>query len=228
LTFGWTYVLVLFMSRISEKRARAEAMLGELAELGLMLARELAVEARAAEDAGERAALVDAFHKTSRTVRLTLALDFKLERDAAREAREEQALAEQREAQAQAAAEAAAEAARAAERAAAPAPPVNPVRRQKDRVRGVLNRLLWTESEGDAETYDVLTEDLDVRLAEAARAEGFADMPVEVLAQRLKADMGLSGALVVTTAERLCAPAAQSRPVPTLAPTPTPPATDTG
>jgi hypothetical protein len=207
-------------------------MLGELAELGLMLARELAVEARAAEDAGERAALVDAFHKTSRAVRLTLALDFKLERDAAREAREEQALAERREAQvqatAQAAAQAAAEAAQAAERAAAPAPPVNPVRRQKDRVRGVLNRLLWTESEGDAETYDVLTEDLDVRLAEAARAEGFIDMPVEVLAQRLKADMGLSGALVVTTAERLCAPAAQSRPIPPRAPPLTPPAADTG
>jgi hypothetical protein len=207
-------------------------MLGELAELGLMLARELAVEARAAEDAGERVALADAFQKTSRAVRLTLALDFKLERDAAREAREEQALAEQRAAQVQAAAQveaqAAAEAAQAAERAAAPAPPVNPVRRQKDRVRGVLNRLLWTESEGDAETYDVLTEDLDVRLAEAARAEGFIDMPVEVLAQRLKADMGLTGALVVTTAERLCAPATQSSPVPARAPSLTPPAADTG
>jgi hypothetical protein len=203
-------------------------MLGELAELGLMLARELAVEARAAEDAGERVALADAFQKTSRAVRLTLALDFKLERDAAREAREEQALAEQRAAQAQAAAEVAAEATLAAERAAAPAPPVNPVRRQKDRVRGVLNRLLWTESEGDAETYDVLTEDLDVRLAEAARAEGFIDMPVEVLAQRLKADMGLTGALVVTTAERLCAPSAQSSPVPARAPSLAPPAADTG
>ncbi|HEY1929639.1 MAG TPA: hypothetical protein VGG92_19400 [Caulobacteraceae bacterium] len=194
-------------------------MLGELAELGLMLARELAVEARAAEDAGERVALADAFQKTSRAVRLTLALDFKLERDAAREAREEQALAERREAQVQAEAQALAEAALAAERASAPAPPVNPVRRHKDRVRGVLNRLLWTESEGDTETYDVLMEDLDVRLAEAARAEGFTDMPVELLAQRLKADMGLAGALVVTTAERLCAPAVRPPLAPPLADT---------
>ena len=52
-----------------------------------MLARELAVCARASEDAGEAGALAGAFQKTLRAVRLTMALDLKLDRDAAREAR---------------------------------------------------------------------------------------------------------------------------------------------
>src|SRR3569623_3083166 len=76
------------MSGAADKRARAEAMLGELAELGLMLARDLAVQARAAEDAQEKVALAAAFQKTSRAVRLTLALDFQLDRQAARADRE--------------------------------------------------------------------------------------------------------------------------------------------
>ncbi|THD59135.1 hypothetical protein [Phenylobacterium sp.] len=179
------------MPRNTEKQARAEAMLGELAELGLMLARDLAVQARAAEDPEEKVALVAAFQKTSRAVRLTLALDFKLGREAACEARQDQEIAERREAAAQAEAEACA--------------PEDPVEQHGRRVRGVLNRLLWTESEGDEEEFDVLRRDLDVRLSEAARLEGFTDIPVEVLAHRLKADMRLGGDLVVTTAARLAA-----------------------
>src|SRR5438105_15721660 len=68
----------------TEKRARAEAMLGEVAELALMVTRELAVRVRESEDVDQTVALADAFQKVSRVVRLTLALDFKLERDAAR------------------------------------------------------------------------------------------------------------------------------------------------
>src|SRR5436305_13220449 len=75
------------MSGQAEKRARAEAMLGELAEHALMVAKELAVRVRETEDAGEAVELAGAFQKVSRVVRLTLALDFKLERDVAREAR---------------------------------------------------------------------------------------------------------------------------------------------
>ena len=77
------------MSIQSEKQARAEAMLGELAEHGLMVAKDLAVRVRETEDHGQAAALADAFQKVSRVVRLTLALDFKLDRDAAREDREQ-------------------------------------------------------------------------------------------------------------------------------------------
>src|SRR5512140_2079321 len=112
-------------------------MLGVLADLSLMVARELAVRVRESEDAGETVALAGAYQKMSRVVRLTLALDAKLERDAAREA------AEQAQASAKAQARAETEAgfaARAAERA-------HPVEAKKARVRGLLNRLLWTESE---------------------------------------------------------------------------------
>jgi hypothetical protein len=200
LTFGLLFVLVLFMSSDAAKQERAEQMLGELAELGLMLARDLATQARAAEDTQEKVALIEAFQKTSRAVRLTLALDFKLARTASRDAAEAA-----RDAEAQAADAAlresrimkAAEAAHLAMTAPAPA------EIQKRRVRNVLNRLLWTEAEGDQEDYEVLLEDLDARLYEAEDAPGFADMPIEALAQKLKADMRLTGELVVTTAERL-------------------------
>jgi hypothetical protein len=202
------------MAHADAKLERAEQVLGELTELGLMLARDLATEARAAEDAGEKVALTVAFQKTSRAVRLTLALDFKLARDAARDAAEaareakaaadDTALRESRIMQA----------ARAAHLAMTDP---SPAEIQKRRVRGVLNRLVWDESEGDQEEYDVLVEDLDARLYEAEDAPGFADLPIEVLAQKLKADMRLSGELVVTTAERL---------VPANAPLP--PLADTG
>ncbi|MGZ6019344.1 MAG: hypothetical protein ACXWKO_11785, partial [Phenylobacterium sp.] len=173
---------------------------GELAELGLMLARDLAVQAREAETPEDKAAMADAFQKTSRTVRLTLALDAKLDRDAARDARE-------------AAREAAAEAAdaqlresriiKAAQAARVSLTDPTPEENQKRRVRQVLNRLLWNESERDQEEYEVLLEDLDARLYEAEDAPGFADMPIEVLAQKLKADMRISGELVVTTAQSI-------------------------
>src|SRR5438045_6474526 len=84
----------------TEKRARAEAMLGEIAELALVVARELAVRVRESEDVDQTVALADAFQKVSRVVRLTLALDFKLERDAARDARDAARVAEKAEADA--------------------------------------------------------------------------------------------------------------------------------
>jgi len=74
------------MASATAKRERAEAILGELAELSLMLARDLAAHAREAEDADEKVALAAAFQKMARTARLTLALDAKLDRDAARDA----------------------------------------------------------------------------------------------------------------------------------------------
>jgi len=182
----------------SAKQERVEQILGELTELGLMLARDLAVAAREAEAPQDKAALNQAFQRTSRTVRLTLALDAKLDRDAARDARD-------------AAREAAAEAAdaqlresrvmRAAEGARVEMTDPSPAEAQKRRVKAVLNRLLWTESEGDEEEYEVLLEDLDARLCEAGHAPGFADLPIEVLAARLASDMRLSGELVVTTAQ---------------------------
>ncbi len=188
------------MSDGSAKRERAQEILGELAELGLMLARDLATQARACEGVEEKVALVAAFQKTSRAVRLTLALGGQLDRQAAKDARE-------------AAKDAAAIAAdaqlresrilKAAEAAHVSLTRPTPEQIQKRRVKAVLNRLLWNEAEGDQEDYDILCEDLDARLWEIEDAPGFADLPIEVLAVRLAADMRLAGDLVVTTAERI-------------------------
>jgi hypothetical protein len=176
------------MSTPAEKRGRSEAILGELAELGLMLARELATQARACEEPEQQVALVDAFHKTSRAVRLTLALDAKLDRDAAREARDAACDAETR--------------ARRAEGAvrAAPAEPT-PRDARKARVRNLTRRLLWNESEGDVDEYDALMDDLDARLHEAALAADFEALPVETVARSIAADMGLSGEIVLSLRE---------------------------
>jgi len=175
----------------SEKQARAEAMLGELAELGLMVARELAVRTRESEDVEQTVALADTFQKVSRVVRLTLALEFKLDRDAARAAREaEQIVAET----------ARADAARAA-LAPRPARAPTAAEARKERVGKLLHRLLWNESEGDTEEFDILQEDLRVRLDEAALNDDFATLPVEAIARRIVADMGLSGELTLSLGE---------------------------
>jgi len=172
-----------------QKQARAEAMLGELAELGLMVAKDLAVRVRECEDPEQAVALANAFQKASRVVRLTLALDFKLDRDLAREAREaERAQAET----------VRADAARAA---LAPGPAPTPVEARKARVGKLLHRLLWNEAEGDSEEFEVLQEDLSARLAEAALSPDFEAIPIETLARRVIADMELSGELTLSLCE---------------------------
>ena len=129
------------MTSHPEKLARAEAMLGELAELSLMVARELAVRVRESEDADETVALAGAFDKTTRVVRLTLALDAKLTRDAARDATDEAREARELAAGADAEAARAAERRRAEEAAAARAArPADPVEARKRRVRGLMDR----------------------------------------------------------------------------------------
>jgi hypothetical protein len=176
------------MSSSTEKRGRSEAILGELAELGLMLARELAAQARTCEDPTQQVALVEAFHKTSRAVRLTLALDVKLDRDAACEARD--------------AARDAEAVARRVENAAKAAPEApTPADRRKARIRNLMRRLLWNESEGDADEYDALMDDLDARLYEASLTPDFKTLPVETVARRIAADMGLSGEIVLSLCE---------------------------
>ena len=142
------------MPRNTDKQARTEAMLGELAELALMVSRDLAVRARESEDAQEAAALAQAFQKTSRVVRLTLALSFKLDRDAARDALEEARAARDEQAQA-----AKAEAQRATAR----------LNQHMGRVRARFERLIWAETEDEDEASDLFDE-LEARLCEESRA----------------------------------------------------------
>jgi hypothetical protein len=61
--------------------------------------------------------------------------------------------------------------------------------------------LLWTESEGDEETFEVLTDDLTARLEEAARDPEFQRLPIEVVARRVARDMGLPGELTLSLRE---------------------------
>jgi hypothetical protein len=106
---------------------------GELAELGLMVAKELAVRLRETEDAA------------------TLARD--------------------------------------------------PIRARKKRVSNLLHRLLWNESEGDSEEFEILRDDLSARLDEADRNADFETLPIETLARRVISDMGLSGELTLSVCE---------------------------
>ena len=197
------------MTRQPEKQARAEAMLGELAELGLMVARELAVRVRETEDAADAVALAGAFHQATRVVRLTLALDAKLERDAARDAA---AGAQAARAEAEAEADRAADRRRAEARAAKAAEPADPVEVRKDRVRGLMNRLLWNESESEEEEYEVLVADLNARLDEAALSGDFESLPIETLARRIIADMGVRGRFALSLGEAPARDAPQRTP----------------
>ena len=185
------------MSRQPEKQARVEAMLGELAELSLMVARELAVRLRESADTDETVALAGAFSKVTRVMRLTLALDAKLERDAARDAA----------AETRAALEAHTAADAGAARAAKAETSAYPIEGRKARVRGVMERLLWNESEGDYQDVEVLIEGLNARLDEAALRPDFTALPVETLARRIIADLNLSGDCALSLGEPKPAPA---------------------
>jgi hypothetical protein len=178
-------------------------MLGELAEVSLMVAKELATRLRESEDVDQTVALADAFQKVSRVVRLTLALDFKLDRDATRDARDAARVVEKAEA------DAVTQRRLAALGLLAPGAAQGPVEARKTRVSNLVNRLLWNECEGDSEDYEVLFDDLTARLDEAALSADFETLPIEVLARRVIADMGLSGDLTLSLSET---PAADAPP----------------
>jgi len=170
------------------RRERQDAVLAELSELGLSLARELHARAMAAQTPAEAEKLALAFQRVSRGVRQTFALELKIER-ARREA--------EREAHA-------ADPAGPAPEPAPPSPADQAHRRgaeRKARVRGALYRLMWDEAERDEEEFDILDHDLEMRLGEAARREDFLDLPIETLIRQIKSDMGLCGELIITTCD---------------------------
>jgi hypothetical protein len=181
------------MSDATAKRERQDAVLAELSELGLTLARELHARALAAETTQEAEKLALAFQRVSRGVRQTFALELKLER-----ARNE----DDREAERQARLSA-------ADPACADEEPVDPevaatqarYGERFRRVRGALNRLMWDEADRDEDEFEILSEDLENRLDEAARREDFLDAPIDTLIRQIKSDMGLSGDLRLTACE---------------------------
>lgn len=124
-------------------------MLGELAEMTLVLARDLQQSALVAEDHDEKVRLAGAFHRIGRGLRQTLALHARVERDAERAIHED--------------------AATAAEAAVARR------KRRKAHIKGAVERLIWTEhdaSEEESDGHD-LAERLDSLLDAEAELEGF-------------------------------------------------------
>lgn len=140
---------------------RHRLILGELADMSLSLARRLHEEAMAADPA-QAEGLVLAFQRVSRSLRQTLALEARLERERTRAIIEAARLAEE-------------------ERRT----------RRSDRrgqVKAVLSQLIWTEAER-WETSDLLAE-LERRVEAHCLDEAFIAAPVEAVIARLRAELG--------------------------------------
>jgi hypothetical protein len=144
---------------------RHSRVLAELSELGLSLARDLHARALAAEDLSEAAGLSLAFHRISRSVRQSLALEARLVRERERRADAERAQA--------------AEGTSALRHA------------RKARVRAAVERLVWTETE-DEDEAERLIEDLGNLLDEEALAPAFLEGSVEVQIERIRRALGLA------------------------------------
>ena len=83
------------MFTAAEKRERQDRILAELSELGAALARDLQARTLAATDIAEASDLGLAFQRVSRSVRQTLALGAKLDRDQQRADREDRTEAQE-------------------------------------------------------------------------------------------------------------------------------------
>ena len=142
---------------------RDAAILSELAELGLTLARDLHTRALAADTPEQAADLAQAFHAVGRSVRQTLALEARLHRDHQRADREDR-LDAQRQANSR-----------------------NLIR--KAQLRSAVEGVIWTEYEGtEAEN---LLDDLDHHLDEAILYDDFTSDPVETHIQRICSQLDL-------------------------------------
>ncbi len=164
LTNGDLHVLVLFMDAAPDMAERHGAILARLADLGMSLAEDLHARARAAKDDAVAGELSLAFHRISRSLRQTLALDAQLERERKLAARE-------------AANDAARETLARAHRKRAP-------------IRKAIAPLVWAEHEGDE--AESRLEDLEAWISEASEDEAFLDDPVETLIARIRGNMGLA------------------------------------
>jgi hypothetical protein len=155
------------MSSAAEMAERQGRMLAELAELGLTLARELQARALSADTPAEAAQLAEAFHRIGRSVRQSLALEAKLNRDAQREAREQHEL-EARETEARRAA-------------------------RKTQLRKGVERLIWDEVE-EPEVADAMLRDAPHFVEREAESEAFLDEPVEAQIARIREVLGVDEA----------------------------------
>ena len=155
-----------------EMAERHGRMLGRLSELGMSLAEGMHAQVATAMEAGDPKAVAEltlTFHRVSRSVRQSIALEAKLVRDAARAEREAADEAERK-------------------RTAILRDPVAMVRR-KAAVREAIERLIWTEREG--EEAEELLDLLETRLAPGGLDDEVYLEPLEDHIARLCADLGL-------------------------------------
>jgi alkanesulfonate monooxygenase SsuD/methylene tetrahydromethanopterin reductase-like flavin-dependent oxidoreductase (luciferase family) len=154
----------MFMSSASDMAERHGRILAELSELGLGLARELQGRALAAETPEAAADLADAFHRISRSVRQTLALEAKLERERRRRAQEDE-IEELRQ---------------------------RPQRaeRRANEVRKSVERLIWTEAENE-ECAEELLADLEDYLTWDMVSDTFLTEPLDVYVARVCKELGI-------------------------------------
>ena len=166
----------MFMSDAAEMAERHGRILARLTELGLSLAEKLHARAMAAEEPKEAADLGLAFHRISRSLRQTLALEAKLVRDA--QAAERETLRDEA-------------ARRELLREIAPRDPRR-IARRKDEVRDAVHRVIWDEVEDDDERH-YLSDLLEQRLEIGARDNDFGLDDLKAHIDRLLADFDLAG-----------------------------------
>ncbi|HEX7884888.1 MAG TPA: hypothetical protein VF474_02835 [Phenylobacterium sp.] len=145
---------------------RHAAILAELAEIGMTIARGLRDEVEAAPTPEAKARAVAAYPKIARAVRQCLALEARLRRDAAREAVERGDRANRE--------------------------IVGHIRRRKAQVRMWMQRAICEETPDDIETAEMRLADLYERLDDQVLDEDFALAPFREVIADLHRQLGLA------------------------------------
>ncbi|TAJ69882.1 MAG: hypothetical protein EPO51_20360 [Phenylobacterium sp.] len=172
------------MSTADDTSERHGAVLAELAEIGMVIARSLRDEVEAAETPEAKARAVAAFPKIARAVRQTLALETRFRRDAAKDAVEEHERVNRE--------------------------MVSHVRRRKAQVRMWMQRAICEETPDDIEIAEERLYDLYERLDDEVLDEDFALAPFRAVITHLHRELGLSPPTFGEAADRPPQPAYHS------------------
>ena len=144
---------------------RHRLIFAEMAELGLKSARDLLDRQLAAEDTDVAARAALAMHRVMRTVRQTMALEQRQERERQR-AEREASTEDRREHDVR-------------------------IKTRKAQVQAAVERLIWDEHEFGSDDAGELEYELTERLDHEAVADDFADQPIEACIARLCAALNL-------------------------------------
>ncbi len=147
---------------------RHAAILAELAEIGMVMARGLREEVETAETPEARARAVATFPRLARAVRQTLALETRFRRDAARD--------------------------RVAADARVATEMTGQIRRRKAQVRLWMQRAICNETPDDKDVAEARLYDLYERLDDAVLEEDFARAPFPQVIAYLHRELGLTPA----------------------------------